>query len=132
MSCFREQKKDRKQHGENCYRRALKVVREMSHPSWKPVELNTIHEFARELLGAGMQKQAVKEMHGAMEMLVRSTPTRPCSPAQLDFQDVSDRFAVTAVATVEPTQFLTSTSMLGRTFLSSRASRQTRESTTSP
>ena len=93
MSCFREQKKDRKQHGENCYRRALKVVREMSHPSWKPVELNTIHEFARELLGAGMQKQAVKEMHGAMEMLVRSTPTRPCSPAQLDFQDVSDSTA---------------------------------------
>ena len=50
MSCFRT-KKGRNQHGENCYRRALKVVREMSHQSWRPVELNTIHEFARELLG---------------------------------------------------------------------------------
>jgi hypothetical protein len=68
MACFRT-KKDRKQHGENCYRRALKVVREMSHPSWRPVELNTIHEFARELLGAAKQKEAVKEMHSAMEML---------------------------------------------------------------
>jgi tetratricopeptide (TPR) repeat protein len=69
MACFRTTKKDRKQHGENCYRRALKVVREMTHPSWRPVELNTIHEFARELLGVRMSKEAVKEMHGAMEML---------------------------------------------------------------
>ncbi len=69
MACFRTTTKNRKQHGENCYRRALKIVRELTHPSWRPVELNTIHEFARELLGAGMGKEAVKEMHGAMEML---------------------------------------------------------------
>eukprot|EP01044_Picomonas_judraskeda_P004908 COSAG03_NODE_444_length_7850_cov_26.836858_5_plen_67_part_00 len=41
----------------------------MSHASWRPVELNTIHEFAREMIGAGMAKEAVKEMAGAMEML---------------------------------------------------------------
>ena len=59
MACFRNTKQDRKQHGESCYRRALKVVREMNHPSWRPVELNTIHEFVREMLSAGMSKDCL-------------------------------------------------------------------------
>ena len=69
MACFRNTKQDRKQHGESCYRRALKVVRELNHPSWRPVELNTIHEFGREMLSAGMSKEAVKELNGALKML---------------------------------------------------------------
>ena len=68
LACFRSPK-NRKQHGENCYRRALNVVRQMQHPSWRTVELNTIHEFARELMSADMHKVAVKELNGAMEML---------------------------------------------------------------
>eukprot|EP01048_Picozoa_sp_COSAG05_P014980 COSAG05_NODE_1751_length_4143_cov_2.852621_6_plen_291_part_00 len=59
----------RKTHAENCYRRALNIVREMSHPSWRPVELKTSHEFASELISAELYDTAIAEVNKALGLL---------------------------------------------------------------
>ena len=59
----------RKTHAENCYRRALNVVREMSHPSWRAVELKTSHEFASELISAELYDTAMVEVNKALALL---------------------------------------------------------------
>eukprot|EP01048_Picozoa_sp_COSAG05_P023928 COSAG05_NODE_5402_length_1186_cov_1.462741_1_plen_360_part_10 len=78
LACFRTGLDKRKTHAENCYRRALNVVREMSHPSWRPVELKTSHEFANELISAGLHETAIVEVNKTLELLQRlEHPPRP-------------------------------------------------------
>ena len=81
LACFREPSGKRYAHAENCYRRGLKVVREMSHPSWRPVELQTAHDFARELIGAGKTDLAQAEVAKSLQLLqLLENPPKPSRP----------------------------------------------------
>lgn len=74
----------RKTHAENCYRRALNVVREMSHPSWRAVELKTSHEFASELISAELYDTAMVEVNKALALLQSlEHPPRCATPTEL-------------------------------------------------
>jgi tetratricopeptide (TPR) repeat protein len=79
LACFRTRAaKKRYEHAMQCYRRALNIVREMSHVSWRPVEMQTIHDFASELISAERYQLAKEELAKALALLERlEHPPRP-------------------------------------------------------
>lgn len=64
-----ESKGVRKEQGINAYRKALRLLEDMTHLSWRPLEISTFQRLGMQLLDAGFPKDAAAEFNGALEVL---------------------------------------------------------------